>query len=44
MKPLVFDGRFGWLHAGQGTRGVILLPAVQAVAGAESKAAERKVM
>lgn len=24
MKPLVFDGRFGWLHAGQGTRGVVL--------------------
>jgi len=31
-------------RSGQGTRGVILLPAVQAAAGAESKAAERKVM
>jgi signal transduction histidine kinase len=31
-------------RAGQGTRGVILLPAVQPGAVAESKAAERKVM
>jgi alpha-beta hydrolase superfamily lysophospholipase len=24
MKPLVFEGRFGWLHPGEGTRSVIL--------------------
>jgi pimeloyl-ACP methyl ester carboxylesterase len=24
MKPIVFGGRFGWLHAGRGERGVIL--------------------
>lgn len=24
MKPIVFGGRFGWLHAGTGARGVVL--------------------
>jgi pimeloyl-ACP methyl ester carboxylesterase len=24
MKPIVFGGRFGWLHAGQGKHGVVL--------------------
>jgi pimeloyl-ACP methyl ester carboxylesterase len=24
MKPIVFEGRFGWLHPGEGTRGVVL--------------------
>jgi pimeloyl-ACP methyl ester carboxylesterase len=24
MKPVVFEGRFGWLHAGDGERGVVL--------------------
>jgi pimeloyl-ACP methyl ester carboxylesterase len=24
MKPIVFEGRFGWLHPGEGKRGVIL--------------------
>ena len=24
MTPLVFGGRFGWLHAGQGSHGVVL--------------------
>jgi alpha-beta hydrolase superfamily lysophospholipase len=24
MKPIVFEGRFGWLHAAQGNKGVVL--------------------
>ncbi|SAL77622.1 alpha/beta hydrolase [Caballeronia choica] len=24
MKPIAFGGRFGWLHPGQGTRGVVI--------------------
>ena len=24
MRPVVFGNRFGWLHAGSGTRGVVL--------------------
>ena len=24
MKPIVFGGRFGWLHPGKGTRGVVI--------------------
>src|ERR1700692_718420 len=24
MKPIVFGGRFGWLHPGNGDRGVVL--------------------
>ncbi|MPV67286.1 alpha/beta fold hydrolase [Burkholderia sp. BE17] len=27
MRPIIFGGRFGWLHPGEGTRGVVLCSA-----------------